>query len=159
MTKKKQQILLKILLVFIILQPVLDILSRGAILEYIPNISKYIKPVFTFGLAGYLLLFYRPKKKKWFVYIILYMILTFGHTYLLYKLLVDNSVILHELRFLLNIAYMLALYISIDTLYYYYVKILKLILFLIYKSVFSHHRNYGIVLNDKVNHHLGLSPL
>ena len=31
--------------------------------------------------------------------------------------------------------------------------------FQIYKSVFSHHRNYDIVLNDKVNHRLGLSPL
>lgn len=119
MSEKKQQKLLKILLVFIILQPVFDVLSRGAILEYIPKISTFIKPLFVFGLAGYLLLFHSPQKKKWLIYAFLYLFLTIGHTYLLYRLLVDTSVIIHELRFLLNIAYMIALYISFDTLCYY----------------------------------------
>ena len=119
MTEKKQQILLKIFLIFILLQPVFDILSRGAILGYIPNISKYVKPIFVFGLTGYLLLFHSMKKKRWYAYTFLYIILCIGHTYLLYEILVDKSVILHEFRFLINIAYMIAMYISFDTLYYY----------------------------------------
>ena len=61
MSEKKQQILLKMLLVFIVLQPILDILSRGAILGIIPNISKYVKSIFVFGITGYLLLFYSPR--------------------------------------------------------------------------------------------------
>ncbi len=119
MTEKKQQLIFKIILLFILLQPLLDILSRGAILGYIPRISTYLKPLFVFGLTGYLLLLYSPKKKRWLFYIFIFGLLVIVHTYLLYKLLLDTETILHEFRFLINIAYMLALYISLDTLYYY----------------------------------------
>ena len=119
MTQKKQQFIFKVILLFVLLQPVLDILSRGAILGYIPKISTYLKPLFIFGITGYLLLFHSPKKKRWIFYMVIFGILIVGHTYILHKLLVDNGTILHEFRFLVNIAYMLSLYISFDTLYYY----------------------------------------
>ena len=118
MNQAKQQSILKLVLTFVLLQPIFDILSRGAILGYIPNISMYLKPIFVFGLTSYLLLFYSPKKKRWLIFIMLFAILTFGHTYLLYRLLVDKSIIIHEFRFLVNIAYMISLYICFDTLYY-----------------------------------------
>ena len=119
MTNKKEQLLLKMLVVFIILQPILDILSRGAILGIIPNISRYVKPLFVFGLTAYLLLFYSPKKKRWLIYIGAFLVLVIGHIWLLQALLVSREVIMHEFRFLVNIAYMLSLYISFDTLVYY----------------------------------------
>ena len=119
MTEKKYKLLVNILLGFILMQPLFDILSRMAILDYIPNISTYIKPLFVFGFTGYLLLFYSPNRKRWLGYIIIYAILTIGHTYLLYKLLVDNSTIFHEFRFMVNIAYMLSIYICYDTIGYY----------------------------------------
>ena len=119
MTEKKYKLFVKVLLGFILLQPVLDILSRMAILDYIPNISTYLKPLFVFGFTGYLLLLYSPNRKRWLAYVILYFILIIGHMYLLYNLLVDKAILLHEFRFLINIAYMLSLYISFDTIVYY----------------------------------------
>ncbi len=43
----------------------------------------------------------------------------FIHLLLIYNLVIFNSVILQELRFILNIAYMIALFISFNTLYCY----------------------------------------
>ena len=145
MKQNEHNRILKIVLLFVLLQPILDILSRGAILGYIPNISTYLKPIFVFGITGYLLLFHNPKKKKWLFFIVLYAILVLGHTYILYKLLVDRSIIIHEFRFMVNIAYMLSVYITFDILYYYsqdkeemYRKIKKTILctFILYFSLY-----------------------
>ena len=69
MTKKIHNKLLNIILIFVFLQPIFDILSRLAILDIIPNISTYVKPLFVFGMAAYLLWFYHPKLNKWIVYI------------------------------------------------------------------------------------------
>lgn len=118
MSERKQKIILKIILIFILLQPFLDILSRLAILDVIPNISTYLKPVFVFGVMGYLLWFYSPNKKGWYIYILSFIIFMIGHSYILYMLLIENSVILHEIRFMINIAYMIALFIILYTLYY-----------------------------------------
>ena len=115
---KKQEVLLKIILIFVLIQPILDILSRLAILNIIPNISLYIKPLFVFGVGAYLL-FYSPIKKRWLVYISIFILFTLTHLYILYLLLVDTSVILHEFRYIVNIAYMIALGISLYTLCYY----------------------------------------
>lgn len=118
MEEKKQQLFLKILLIFILIQPGLDILSRLAILDIIPNISTYVKPAFVFGLAAYLLFKYSPFKRKWLIYIIVFALFTMGHLYLLYQLLLGKSLILHEFRFIVNIAYMIAMCLSLFTLYY-----------------------------------------
>lgn len=118
MSDKKQQTILNILLIFVLLQPIFDVLSRLAILDFIPNISTYLKPLFVFGLGAYLLFKYSPFKKKWITYIIVFALFTFGHLFLLYKLLLGTSLILHEFRFIINIAYMIALFISLFTLYH-----------------------------------------
>ena len=118
MSEKKQQLFLKILLIFILIQPGLDILSRLAILDFIPNISTYVKPLFVFGLATYLLFKYCPFKRKWIIYIIIFALFTAGHLYLLYQLLLGNSIIMHELRFIINIAYMIAMCFNLFKIYY-----------------------------------------
>lgn len=110
--KEKDNKILKIFLLYIILQPFFDVLSYLSIREIIPfNISTYIKPLFVFSLGFYLLMKKCPNRREWLLYVILFIILAGGHTYLLYKLLVDFGVILHEVRFLINIAYMIALFI------------------------------------------------
>ena len=48
MKEKQQQLILKIILIFVLLQPIFDVLSRLAIKGYIPNISTYLKPLFVF---------------------------------------------------------------------------------------------------------------
>lgn len=116
--KNKQDKLLNILLIFIILQPFLDILSYLSIRDIIPfNISTYLKPLFVFGLGGYLLIIKCHNKKSWFIYISTFVIFTIGHTYILYRLLIESSILFHELRFIINIAYMIALFIIYSILY------------------------------------------
>ena len=116
--QKKEDKLLKIFLIYIILQPFLDILSYLSIRDIIPfGISTYLKPIFVFALGAYLLFTKCNNKKSWLIYISLFAILTIGHSYLLYKLLIDTSVILHELRFLINIAYMVALFIITSAIF------------------------------------------
>lgn len=119
MTKEKHANLVKIILIFIFLQPIFDILSRLAIKEIIPNISTYLKPLFVFGFSAYLWWFYHPKRNKWLKYISCFIIFTMIHLFILMMLLTDFSVVLHEFRFIINIAYMVALFISLYTLYYY----------------------------------------
>lgn len=119
MKEQRHQLLLKIILIFVLLQPILDILSRLAIRGVIPNISTYVKPLFVLGVAAYLLWFYHPKRNKWFAYILVFGLFTFIHLFILLMLLTDISVILHEFRFIINIAYMVALFVSLYTLYYY----------------------------------------
>ena len=116
--QKKEDKILKIFLIYIILQPFLDILSYLSIRDIIPfGISTYLKPIFVFALGAYLLFTKCNNKKSWLIYISLFAILTIGHSYLLYKLLIDTSVILHELRFLINIAYMVALFIITSAIF------------------------------------------
>lgn len=117
MKEQAQKKILNIILIFILLQPIFDILSRLAILDYIPNISTYVKPLFVFGISGYLLFKYSNIKKKWYLYITIFALFMISHLYLLYKLLTPVPVILHEARFMINIAYMIALYIGLYTLY------------------------------------------
>lgn len=119
--QNKENKILKILLIYIILQPFFDILSFLSLRSIIPfNISTYIKPLFIFSFGAYLLFKKCPNKREWYLYITLFIILAIGHTYLLYKLLVEKSVILHEFRFLINIAYMIALFIITSIICKYY---------------------------------------
>ena len=118
MKEKEYNIIVKLLFIFVLLQPLLDILSTLANMNYIINISTYLKPLFVFGITFYLL-FKNPNRKKWIIYIITFVIYMFIHLLLIYNLVIFNSVILQELRFILNIAYMIALFISFNTLYCY----------------------------------------
>ena len=120
MNQKKQQLYLKILLIFVIIQPIFDVMSRMAILGYIPNISTYIKPLFVFSLTAILLFKYSPFKRKWIIYLIVFSLFILGHSILLYKLLVGKSIILHEIRFIINILYMVCLFVSFFTIYHWY---------------------------------------
>ena len=118
MREKEYNITVKLLFLFVLLQPLLDILSTLANMNYIINISTYLKPLFVFGIIFYLL-FKNPNRKKWIIYIIAFVIYMFIHLLLIYNLVIFNSVILQEFRFILNIAYMIALFISFNTLYCY----------------------------------------
>lgn len=118
MKEKEYNIIVKLLFIFVLLQPLLDILSTLANMNYIINISTYLKPLFVFGITLYLL-FKNPNRKKWIIYIITFVIYMFIHLLLIYNLVIFNSVILQEFRFILNIAYMIALFISFNTLYCY----------------------------------------
>lgn len=121
MTKEKQQRILNIFLIYVILQPIFDILSFLSIRDIIPfKISTYVKPIFVFGFAIYLLLFYNKNKKKWYLYILTFILYLVGHFYILYKLYIPFSTLAHEFRYILNISYMIALFLSFSTLYKYY---------------------------------------
>ena len=119
MNEKKQHIYLNLILGFVLLQPFLDILSRLAIIDVIPNISTFIKPLFIFGITFILLFKYNPFKRKWIAYIILFLLFIICHNYLLYNLKVGSSLIIAETRFVINIAYMIAVCISLFTLIHY----------------------------------------
>ncbi len=121
MTIKKQQGILKIILIFILVQPVLDIISFLSIRDIISfNISTYLKPLLVFSLASYLLFTYSPIKKRWFTYIGFFALFLIGHFYILIRLLIPLGTLLHEFRFVLNIMYMIALFIMMFTVYYHY---------------------------------------
>ena len=118
MKNRQAEISLKLLLIFIILQPIFDILSFLSIREIIPfNISTYIKPLFVFGLATYSLFFLNKKRKAWYLYIAGYVLFMIGHFLILNRLLIPISTILHEYRFIINIAYMIALFITFYSVY------------------------------------------
>ena len=119
MEKQKQQTLLKIILGFVLLQPFFDILSRLAILDILPNISTYAKPLFAFSFAFYLLIKYNPFKRFWVTYLIAFIIFGLAHLYILYNLLLGTTVLIQETRFMINIAYFIALFMSFYVLYHY----------------------------------------
>ena len=121
MTEKKQKTILKIFLIYVMLQPVFDVLSFLSIRDIIPlKISTYLKPMFVFGFTLYLLFFYNNNKKKWYIYILTFILYLVGHFFILYKLFIPFSTMAHEFRYLLNISYMVALFISFSTIYSHY---------------------------------------
>lgn len=118
MKDNKIKIITKIMMIYVLLQPFLDILSFLNIRNMIPfGISTYIKPLFIFSLALYMFIFYEKNKKKWVLYCALFLILIFGHFWILKSLLIDNSIILHECRFILNIVYMIAIFVIFNIIF------------------------------------------
>lgn len=108
----------KIMMIYILLQPFLDILSFLKIRNIIPfGISTYIKPLFVFLFAFYMFVFYEKDKKKWLIYGGSFALLILGHFWILKNLLVPNETILHECRFVLNIAYMVALFLIFNVIF------------------------------------------
>ncbi len=121
MENEKNDRILNIMLVFILMQPLFDILSFLSIRNIIPiNLSTYIKPLFIFITGIYLLFTKSPFLKKWITYIIVFILFLIGHFYLLSQLFIPMSTILHEFRFIINIAYMISLFIIFSTIYNFY---------------------------------------
>ncbi len=118
MNKKQQQKLLNIMSTFVMLQPFFDILSN----LYLDNILKipistFVKPLFIFIIGLYMFFKHEDKKKKWIVYAFSFVIFMIGHFIILYRLYTSSSVIIHEFRFLLNIIYMIVIFIIYSILY------------------------------------------
>lgn len=108
----------KMVLIFIVLQPVFDILSFLYIRKYIPvGISTVVKPLFIFGIGIFIYLTNKEQRKSYTKIFVVYGILLIIHCLILKDILVTNSVILHEIRFMINIAYMLVLFMIMDFLY------------------------------------------
>ena len=108
----------KLVLIFILLQPLFDILSFLSIRNIIPiKISTYLKPFFVFGIAFLIYIADKRQRKKWTILYIAFIVLIIGHMLLMLNIEVELSIILHEMRFLFNIAYMLVLYMIFDYLY------------------------------------------
>ena len=105
-------------LFYILLQPALDILSFLDIRGAIPfGISTYVKPLFVFGVGLIVYILSKEHRKKWTIVYLIYAFLIVMHSILLYMLNVETSVILHEIRFMINIAYMLVMFMTFDYLY------------------------------------------
>ncbi len=118
---EKEQIyafLLKTTLLFILLQPIFDLLSFLHIRDILPiAVSTYIKPILA-GLINLALLFmYKKHLVRCSIVYGGYLILVVVHTLLLNGLLVDLSVILHELRFMINLLYLLICCFNLRILY------------------------------------------
>ena len=108
----------KMVLIFIVLQPIFDILSFLYIRKYIPvGISTIVKPLFIFGIGIFIYLTNKEQRKSYTKIFVVYAILLIIHCLILKDILVTNSVILHEIRFMINIAYMLVLFMIMDFLY------------------------------------------
>ena len=108
----------KIVLIYILLQPLFDILSFLYIRNYIPiGISTIVKPLFVFGIGIYIFLTNKKQRKAYTLIYVAYAILIIIHCLILKDIFVANSIILHEIRFMINIAYMLVLFMIMDYLY------------------------------------------
>lgn len=111
--------IVNLMLIFLLLQPLFDILSFLDIRNLIPiGISTYVKPIIVFGVGAIIYLIDKEERKKWTILYVLYAILVVGHLFILNRISTDFSVILHELRFMINMGYMLVLYIIFDYMYY-----------------------------------------
>lgn len=116
---KTINILFKLYIIFILLQPAFDVLSNLYNYGYYHiNFVTYIKPLFVFGIFIYLFFFVKyPGKKKHFIYYLFLGIFIALHSYLLYSILTETTVIIHELRFLINIVYFITIFLDLKILY------------------------------------------
>ena len=118
MTKNKNTTIFNIMLIFIILQPIFDILSNLYIEGILKiGISTFFKPLFVILITLYLFIKYNKNKKYWFLYGILFLGYIVGHYLILKGIYIDNSIINHEIRFMINIIYMIMLFFDFNMLY------------------------------------------
>ena len=117
-TEDIHALLFRLLCIFIILQPVFDVLSQMDVRGYLPfGISTYVKPLFA-GLLNIVLVFlYRKQFWRCAVPYGLFAAFAAVHLFLLHRLAIDLSTILHEARFMINLLYMLILYHDFRILY------------------------------------------
>ncbi len=109
--QKLHSVIFKIICVFIIAQPIFDILSFLNIRGYVNiGISTYLKPLII-GLVNIaLMLIYKKQIWRCGITYVSYLALVIVHTFLLKGMLIESSVILHEIRFMINILYFLICY-------------------------------------------------
>ena len=108
METKRQQQLLNIISIFILLQPFFDILSFLDIRGILPiSISTYLKPLIVLVLSLYFFIKVKNNRKFWLLYAFMFLILIVGHFTNLYLITTKKEIILHELRFVINIVYMI----------------------------------------------------
>lgn len=111
----KIKYIINILLTFIILQPVFDVLSNLANNGYVSfNIITYLKPFVVFSIYLFLFFFYKYRNKtKQFIFYLFIMLYIIAHSILLYVIYVKSPVILHEVRFLINIIYFITMFLNL----------------------------------------------
>lgn len=108
----------QLLCIFLILQPVFDVLSQMNVRGYLPiGISTYLKPLFAGVLNIALVLVYRKEFWRCAVPYGLFAVFAAVHALLMYKLRIEVPVIVHEIRFMINLLYMLILYHDFRILY------------------------------------------
>ena len=107
----------KMVLIYVLLQPFFDILSFLNIRGYIPGISTILKPLFVFGMGLFIFIKDRKSRKKYLVIYILFAILLIAHNLILLDLMIEKSTIFHEIRFMVNFAYMMVLFMIFEFLY------------------------------------------
>lgn len=110
-TFSKEQIhtfLSKLLFLFIIVQPVFDVLSELYVKGIIPiGISTYGKPLFVGFLNIILVLVYRKHFWRCFAHYALFLLYAIVHIYLFSGLPAERYIVLSEIRHMLNLIYML----------------------------------------------------
>ena len=115
---KIYSIIFGITCIFLIMQPFFDLLSYLHIRGFLPfGISTYAKPLIIGLINLSLLILY--KKQIWQCAITYggYIILMIVHTILMDGMLIATATILHELRFMINILYLLLCYHNMRILY------------------------------------------
>lgn len=115
--KDKIDFITKMVFIYVLLQPFLDILSFLNIRGYIPGISTIVKPLFVFALGTYIFITDKSSRKKYFIIYALFFILLIAHNLILFDLMISKSVIFHEIRFMINFAYMMVLFMIFEYLY------------------------------------------
>ena len=116
--QKVHIILTNVICAFILFQPIFDLLSFLHIREYISvGISTYAKPLII-GLINLVLIFtYKKQLLQCGITYGCYLALMIVHSLLLKGMLIENSLILHEIRFMINILYFLICYHNLRILH------------------------------------------
>lgn len=107
----------KMVLIYILIQPILDILSFLNIRGYIPGISTILKPLFVFSLGVYILCKDKKSRKKYSIIYLVFAASALIHCIILKDLMVEISTIFHEIRFMINFSYMIVLFMIFEYLY------------------------------------------
>lgn len=98
----------KLLCIFIILQPVFDILSQLHAKGLIPfGFSTYVKPLFAGLLNFVLIVIFKKHFWRCAVHYGLFLAFSVVHVYLIYHMPVELPIILSEMRHMLNLLYLL----------------------------------------------------
>lgn len=113
------EFIFKLIILFILVQPMFDFLSFLNIRGIIPmGISTYLKPLFVFGVGLVLMLVTTKKRKIWFLYWMIFLVYTAAHCFMLLRVDVSMSNVLHELRFMVNIMYMNMFFMDLWMVYH-----------------------------------------
>lgn len=120
-TFSKEQIhtfLSKMLFIFIIVQPIFDLLSQLHVEGILPiGISTYGKPLFAGLLNIVLVLVYRKHFWRCFIHYGLFLLYAVVHIYLFNGLPAERYIVISEIRHMLNLIYMLLCWHDVQILF------------------------------------------